>query len=347
MHVLPPYERIIVLTEGHLGVFSSKTAACLLRYRGQDVVGLIDSAAAGTDVRTAIPWAPPVPVFESVAAAAGAQPQALFIGIAPVGGALPPEMRQHVLDALQAGIDVVSGLHVHLSDDEEFVKAAGQSGARLFDLRRPPTPGVIAGGRARRTRCRRVLTVGTDGNVGKMVTAFELKRAAQQQGLDVRLAATGQTGIMIEGYGIVVDAVVADFAAGATEQVVLHIGDCELGIIEGQGSLAHPGFSGVTLALLHGACPDAMILVHHAGRTRYKAEPHDPIPPLDRLCAAYEQAVSLLHPARVVAVAINGFDVEQHLVHAEMRRIERELKVPVADPITPDVQRLLAAAVAE
>ena len=344
MHVLPPYERIIVLTEGHLGVFSSKTAACLLRYRGQDVVGVVDSTAAGTDVRTAIPWAPPVPVFENVAAAAGSQPQALFIGIAPVGGALPPEMRQHVRQALRAGIDVVSGLHVHLSDDDEFAEAGRQSGARLFDLRQPPTPGVIAGGRARGTRCRRVLTVGTDGNVGKMVTAFELKRAAQRRGLHVRLAATGQTGIMIEGYGIVVDAVVADFAAGATEQLVLHISDCELGIIEGQGGIAHPGFSGVTLALLHGACPDAMILVHHAGRTHYRAEPHGPIPPLDRLCAAYEQAASLLHPARVVAVAINGFDVEQHLVRAEMRRIEQELKVPVADPITPDVQRLLAAA---
>ena len=180
-----------------------------------------------------------------------------------------------------------------------------------------------------------------------MVVAIEVARALAGLGHDTKFVATGQTGIMIEGYGIVVDAVVADFAAGATEQVVLHIGDCELGIIEGQGGIAHPGYSGVTLALLHGACPDAMILVHHAGRTRYKAEPHDPIPPLDRLCAAYEQAASLLHPARVVAVAINGFDVEQHLVQAEIGRIERELKVPVADPITPDVQRLLAAAAAE
>jgi uncharacterized NAD-dependent epimerase/dehydratase family protein len=347
MHILPPYERILVLTEGQLGVFSSKTAACLLRYRGQDVVGVIDSTAAGTDVRTAIPWAAPVPVFESIAAAAGVRPQALFIGIAPVGGALPPEMRQHVGQALRAGIDVVSGLHAHLGDDDELATAARQSGARLVDLRKPPTPGLIAGGRARGTRCRRILTVGTDGNVGKMVTTFELKHAAQQQGLDVRLAATGQTGIMIEGCGIAVDAVVADFAAGATEQLVQHIGDCELGIIEGQGSLAHPGFSGVTLALLHGACPDAMILVHHAGRTRYKAEPHGPIPPLDRLCAAYEQAASLLHPARVVAVAVNGFGVEQDVLQAEMRRIEEELQIPVADPITPDVQRLLAAAMGD
>jgi uncharacterized NAD-dependent epimerase/dehydratase family protein len=346
VHSLPPYDRILVLTEGQLGVFSSKTASCLLRYRGQHVVGVVDSVAAGTDVRESIPWAPIVPIVPDVTALAAARPQALFVGVAPVGGALPPEMRRHVLGALRMGLDVVSGLHSYLADDQEVADTARQSGARVFDLRRPPTERVIASGRARETRCRRVLTVGTDGNVGKMVAACQLTRAAQRRGMSARMAATGQTGIMIEGGGIAVDAVVADFAAGAVEQLVLELADCDLCVIEGQGSIGHPGFSGVMLACLHGACPDAMILVHHAGRTRHNAEPHHPIPALDQLCAAYGRTAALLHPARVVGVAINAFGVEEQVVRDDVQRVERELGLPAADPTTAEVERLLSATLA-
>jgi len=344
MHVLPSYERILVLTEGQLGVFSSKTAACLLRYRGEHVVGIVDSQAAGSDVRAQIPWSPPVPILPDITAASTRRPETLFIGVAPVGGTLPPEMRRHVHDALLAGLDIVSGLHTHLSDDHALADCARRSGAQIFDLRRPPDQNVIAGGRARNTRCRRIMTVGTDGNVGKMVTACELTRAARQRGLDARMVATGQTGIMIEGSGIAIDGVVSDFAAGATEQLVLKFGDCDVCVVEGQGSIAHPGFSGVTLSILHGACPDAFILVHHAGRTRYRAEPRGPIPPLAQLRTAYEQAAALVHPARVVGVALNGFGAAPDVVRDEGRRIEQELNVPVSDPTTPDIARLLDAA---
>ncbi|MBU0640646.1 MAG: DUF1611 domain-containing protein [Planctomycetes bacterium] len=347
MHVLPPYHRVLLLTEGQLGVFTSKTAAVVLRYRPHDVVALVDSQAAGSDLRAAIPWAPPLPVLRDVSAAAPLQPDALFVGVAPVGGALPLDMRRHIKAALTSGIDVVSGLHTHLGNDEELAALAKQSGARIADLRRPPPRQLVASGRALGTRCRRVLTVGTDCNVGKMVAAVELVSCASRRGLNAQLAATGQGGIMIAGQGIAMDAVIIDFAAGAVEELVLASTDCDLCVIEGQGSVAHPGYSGVALALLHGACPDALILVHHAGRTHHKAEPHLPIPSLRVLCAAYEQAAALLHPTRIVGVALNAHGTDRQAAQQEAARIRQELGVPVVDPLHEGCEPLLAAVLAD
>ncbi|HOO17622.1 MAG: DUF1611 domain-containing protein [Phycisphaerae bacterium] len=333
MHVLPPYRRILLLTEGQLGAFTSKTAAALLRYRAPDVVGVLDSHAAGTDVRTVFPWSPPVPIVADIAAARTLAPDALFVGIAPPGGALPGPMRQHIAHALAAGMDVVSGLHQFLADDAELAALAQQNRARIFDLRRPPAERTIATARALSTRCRRVLTVGTDGNVGKMVAGLELTAAARQRGLRAEFLATGQTGTMIAGRGVAIDAVVSDFAPGAVEELVLSAADSDICIIEGQGSIAHPGFSAVTLALLHGACPDAMILVHHARRTHYSAAPHMRIPRLAELRAIYESAASLLHPSRVVGVALNPLGCDPKLVREETRLLAQELRIPVCDAI--------------
>ena len=206
MHKLPVYRRLLLLTEGQLGVFTSKTAAAVMKYRPGDVVGVLDRAATGRNLAEFIPWAPPVPIIADLARARELRPDALFVGIAPVGGALPPEMRAHVRAALAAGIDVVSGLHNFLADDGELAALAQAGGARIYDLRRPPAERAVASAQALGTRCRRVLTVGTDCNVGKMVTALELTAAARRRGLDARFLATGQTGIMIEGSGICVDA---------------------------------------------------------------------------------------------------------------------------------------------
>jgi uncharacterized NAD-dependent epimerase/dehydratase family protein len=344
MQDLTRYKRILLLTEGRLGVFTSKTATVLLRYRGPDVVGVVDSAFAGRILSEVIPAAPNRPILESVAAAAKLTPDALFVGISPTGGALPTEFRAQVSAALQAGIDVVSGLHAQLADDKEFGALAAASGARILDLRRPPAERRVAAGRARTTRCRRMLTVGTDCNVGKMVTAFELARAASGRGLDARFIATGQTGIMVSGRGTAVDAVASDFAAGAIEQLVMEAGESDVCVVEGQGAIGHAGFSGVTLSILHGACPDALILVHHAGRTHHKSEPRDPLPPLHAQWVAYEQAAALLHPARIVGVALNTHGVSEETVQSETRRIEGEFRVPVADPLREGCETLLSAA---
>lgn len=343
MRRLSEYRRILVLTEGRLGVFTSKTAACLLRYRSDDIVGIIDSRAAGGDVRDFIPFAAPCPIFAQVVDAAPLRPEALFVGVAPVGGSLPVEMRVHLLNALRAGLDVVSGLHERLSADLELASVARARGAAINDLRTPPAELPIAAARAAGTRCRRVLTIGTDCNVGKMVTAMELALAARARGLIARFVATGQTGMMIADSGIAIDAVPADFVAGAAERLVLENAACDVCFIEGQGSILHPGFSAVSLGLLHGCCPDAMILVHHTGRTSYRAEPYGAIPPLREIVDAHERMAAFLHPARVVGVALNtagASDAEA----AECRRgIESELNLPVADPLRDGCEALLDA----
>ncbi len=343
MSPLPRHQRIGLLTVDQLGVFTSKTAAALLRYRGDDVVAVIDRGRAGDSLPAIIPGAPDVPIVPGVADAATLGAQALYIGVAPVGGGLPDDFRPFVLEALRRGMDVVSGLHTRLADDRELAAAAAAGGGRIYDLRTPPAELPIASARARQTRALRVLTVGTDCNVGKMVAAWELTRAAREAGLDARFVATGQTGIMLAGSGIAIDAVVSDFAAGAVEQLVLEHADADLIVIEGQGSLAHPGYSGVTLSLLHGACPDALVLVHHLARKRYRHPPFDPLPPLKKLCEAYERIAGFVHPAKVVAVAVNAHGTPP----AEARRlrdtIEHHLGVPAVDPLDDGCGRIVAA----
>jgi uncharacterized NAD-dependent epimerase/dehydratase family protein len=346
MRDVAAYKRILLLTGDCLGVFTSKTAAVLLRYRGADVVGVIDAAHAGRVLSEIIPGSPDRPIVPDVAAAAALHADAVFVGVHPTGGALSAGLRQHVADALRRGIDVVSGLHTQLSEDPEFAGIAADSNAQIIDLRRAPTERCVASGRAAGTRCRRVLTVGTDCNVGKMVTALELTRAAEQRGLDARFIATGQTGMMVSGRGVAIDAVVSDFAAGAVEQLVVDAADADLCVVEGQGSIGHPGFSGVTLSILHGACPDAMILVHHAGRTHNRSPERAPLPPLRSLWTAYEQAAALLHPARIVGVALNAHGVDPAQAAEERKRIEGEFGVPVQDPFEDGCDALLSAALA-
>jgi uncharacterized NAD-dependent epimerase/dehydratase family protein len=345
MHGLASYRRIVLLTEGQLGLFTSKTAACLLRYRPSDIVAVLDSQVAGRDMRDFVAWSPPVPIVASMADALPLRPDSLFVGIAPVGGDLPESMRRPIREALEAGVSVVSGLHARLGADESFRASALRSGAKLADLRVPPPP-TIATARARQLRCRRILTVGSDCNVGKMVAAVELTRRLRERGHDARFAATGQTGMMIADSGVAIDAVVADFAAGAAEELVCAAADADYCVVEGQGSLSHPAYSGVTLALLHGTCPDALVLVHHAGRTNFRAEPCWPLPSNIALCHAYESCAALLHPARIVGVALNAAGADEETVRNERRLLERQLGVPVADLLHEPGDELIDAILA-
>ena len=344
MHDVASYRRILLLTGDRLGVFSSKTAAVLLRYRSADIVGIVDSAHAGKRLSEIIPRVADKPILADIPAAAKLDPDAVFVGIHPTGGALPAELRAPLRAALERGIDVVSGLHTQLSQDEELAGIAGKTGARLVDLRCPPAERHTASGRAMETRCRRILTVGSDCNVGKMVAALELTREADKRGLDARFIATGQTGMMVCGAGVAIDAVVSDFAAGAVEQLVLDASGADVCVVEGQGAIGHAGFSGVTLSILHGACPDAMILVHHAGRTHNRSSPHAPLPPLRALWSAYEQTAALLHPARIVGVALNRHEAREADVREETAWIEHEFGVPVRDPLEDGCEVLLSAA---
>ncbi|WP_134671783.1 DUF1611 domain-containing protein [Halorussus marinus] len=266
----------IVLAEGEFGKTGGKTAnGVVLHSDVFDARAVVDADTAGespTDVLSN-PDAPDVPIVETVADALEAAPEAeaLVIGVAPAGGDLPDAWVSDIEDAIRAGCDVVSGLHVFLSERERWRALADEHGARLFDVRKPPGEADlrVGDGSVDAVEADVVLTLGTDCAVGKRTTTFELYRAAREAGLDAGWVATGQTGIMVGAHeGAVIDRVPADFTAGVVEDMVKAVGaDHDLVFVEGQASLTHRAYSGVTLSILHGAWPDAVVLADDPDRT--------------------------------------------------------------------------------
>jgi uncharacterized NAD-dependent epimerase/dehydratase family protein len=276
-------------------------------------------------------------------------PTAVLIGIAPQGGRMPDEWRAWLAEALDHGCDLWSGLHTFLGDDPLLAAKARAGGHKIFDLRRPPPDLPIASGLAKTVDPLVVLTVGTDCNVGKMTAQLQLTRKLNDRGVRTRFVATGQTGIMIEGWGIAVDAVVADFIAGAAERLVLEgAKDADVVLVEGQGSINHPGYSGVTLGLLHGSCPDALILCHQCTREYigdYRQAAWLRIPPLAEYIRLYETIGSAVHPTKVIGISLNTYD----MTDAEARRAcdaaARETGLPATDPVRFDPAPLVEAVV--
>jgi uncharacterized NAD-dependent epimerase/dehydratase family protein len=272
-------------------------------------------------------------------------PDTLIIGIAPRGGGLPAAWRQLILDSIDSGLDVVSGLHTMLADDPELAERAASRGVSITDLRREPPDLALpreADEPAPHRRPFVILTVGSDCNVGKMTASLEVTRAARAAGIDAAFGATGQTGMMIAGQGIAVDRVVADFISGATERVVDELGPVEWAVIEGQGSLHHPAYSGVALGLLHGARPDAMILCHHLGRTRI--EGYDvPLPALPDLVRLHESVAAWVKPAPVVGLALNGHGIPGEVFAAVAAEVEATTGLVTVDPLR-EAGRLVASA---
>ncbi len=335
--------RLVILAEGNFGFHHGKTAMGVIRFGRDRVVAVVDSTQAGRNVRE---WLGDsgrydIPIVASLSDALGFLPRAdtLLVGIAPTGGRLPDEWRQVILSAIRFGLDVHAGLHTFLGDDPEFAEAARSAGVRLVDYRRPPERQETAVGRRHLPDKRVILTVGTDCAVGKMSVSLELRRAASTAGRDAVFVATGQTGMMVEGWGVAVDRVISDFLQGAVEQLIEEgeqRGDWLL--VEGQGSLDHPAYSSVTLGLIHGATPHAMVMVHKPGLADHDfdhlPEAHFPIADLPTLIAAHELTAALVAPSRVVAVALNT-----SLIHEEdeARRIiaatEAETGLPTDDPV--------------
>jgi uncharacterized NAD-dependent epimerase/dehydratase family protein len=289
------------------------------------------------------------PIVGSMREGLALGPTAVLIGIAPQGGRLPEEWREWLAEALDHGCDLWSGLHTFLSDDPILAAKARSNRRKLFDLRRPPADLPIASGLAKRVEPLVVLTVGTDCNVGKMTAQLQLTRRLNERGIRTRFVATGQTGIMIEGWGIAVDAVVADFIAGAAERLVLEGSrDADVVLVEGQGSINHPGYSGVTLGLLHGACPDALILCHQSSREYigdYREEAWLRIPPLAEYVRLYETMGSAVHPTKVIGISLNTYDLSEADALSQCERAARETGLPVTDPVRFDPGPLLDAIV--
>ncbi len=352
--------RFLILAEGNFGPQTSKTANACLRYAPSEVIAILDSTCAGSTAAQVLGFGGDVPVVASFAEGMARQPSALLIGIAPAGGQLPPSWRAVVVDALRAGLDVWSGLHAMLGDDAVLAAEAAASGAAIHDLRRPPVDLDVGCGRVRDVAATIILTVGTDSNIGKMTTQLQLRNAMRNAiRNDVRnatgnatsataprvhFAATGQTGILIEGRGIAVDAVIADFIAGAAERLTLEAAEgADVVLVEGQGSLIHPSYSGVTLGLMHGALPHAMVLCTQPSRRTVHHNAWVPIPPVIDVVRLYEAAMQLVRPAPVIAVAMNTLGLTDAEAHAAMDAVRRETGLPVTDPVRYDVAPIVDA----
>ncbi|MFB6146773.1 MAG: DUF1611 domain-containing protein [Halobacteriaceae archaeon] len=282
----------------------AKTAVGILRYGDQEVVAVLDRDRAGDRVADYAPDLPDAPIVEGMDDVP--EPvDALIVGIAPIGGGFEESWRPDVRTALRRGCDVVAGLHYFLTEDEEFAALAEEHGATVRDVRRPPADLTVSDGVADEVDADVVCTVGTDCSVGKMTATMELAAAARDRGIDAGVVPTGQTGIMIEGWGIAVDRTVSDFTAGAVEEMVLDAAaDHDLVIVEGQGSIVHPAYSGVTTSILHGSMPDGLVLCHAAGRESIHGY-DSAIPDPSTVADLYERLAAPVRAAPVLAGALN------------------------------------------
>ena len=336
--------RFLALADGSFGPMSSKTANAALRYTPERVAAVLDASRAGQTAHEVLGFGGEVPVVGTLDEGVARGATAVLVGIAPPGGRLPEEWRALVARAARAGLDVWSGLHTYVSDDPLIADAARAGGARILDLRRPPADLTVSTGRARAVDATVVLTVGSDCNIGKMTTQLQLRDAMRARGARVAFAPTGQTGILVEGWGIAVDAVVADFIAGAAERLVLKAAtQSDVVLVEGQGSIIHPSYSGVTYGLLHGTLPHAMVLCHQPTRRAINNHPWVPLPPLPELVRMHEAAVAPLRPAPVIAIALNTVDLDDEAARAAVERAAAETGLPATDPVRFDPAPLVDA----
>ena len=326
-------EPYLVLVGDETDATYAKTASGLVHWRRAAVAGQLRFSADAVNLDV-----PDMSIDDAVRAGVGS----LVVGVAPVGGAVPDAWWRVMKEAATAGLDVVGGLHTKLADNPELVAAAAAGGGRLVDVRVPP-PGLPVGTGKKRSG-RRVLTVGTDCAVGKKYTALALHAAMVAAGRNATFRATGQTGIMIAGQGIPMDAVVADFVSGAAETLSPDNDPDHWDVIEGQGSLFHPAYSGVSLGLLHGSQPDAIVVCHDALRTRMAEWEHFELPTLGEAIALSERLARRTNPdARCVGISVNtsalsGQERSDHLANLRERH-----GIPAVDPLIDGCDELVTA----
>ncbi len=331
---------IVILTEGYTNPHTAKTASCMLRYRPEEIVALLDGTQRGKTSQDLL-GVGQFPVIGSLAEAPTAN--TLLLGIAPPGGKIPATWRPIICEAIRRRMNIWSGLHDFVSDDAEFRGLAQQHGVQLIDVRKN-NEHEIARRIGLRPDCLRVHTVGHDCSVGKMVASVEITNGLKRKGQRAKFIATGQTGIMVEGDGCPIDCVVADFVAGAAEKMVLkHQHDHEILVVEGQGSLVHPSYSGVTLGLLHGCAPHALILVYEVGRTTVTGVEHVAIPPLAEVKRMNEIMSNANFRCEVIGIAMNGRKLSPADAAAERQRVCQEFGLPVCDVIRNGPEELVDA----
>jgi uncharacterized NAD-dependent epimerase/dehydratase family protein len=325
--------RYAILANGHFAT-DAKTAHGVIAYGSDETVAVIDPDSAGKTVREVLPYLQnDAPIVASVAEALPYGPTALLIGTAPIGGGFPADWRAEILTAIAAKLEIVSGLHDQLGADTEFKLAAQRAGTTIWDVREPPEVPIFSGA-VYKVAAPTLLLVGNDCAVGKMTVALELCRAAERAGKRATFVPTGQTGIMIAGWGISVDRVIADFAPGAVESLVLYAAQSnpDLIVVEGQGAINHPAYGPVTIALMYGSAPDALVLVVDPVRKELGGY-STPALDYDRLICLHEELIATVKPARIVGVALNTRYLDEAEAQAQIERARRETGLPADDVV--------------
>ena len=341
----------LLLQHGGLTSLTGKTGLALLRHRRGPIAVVIDPDHANGSLAEITGIDRKVPIVRDLAAALPYRPAVAVVGLAPSGGALPDPVRRDALAALQAGLSLASGLHTQLGEDPDF-QAACQAGQWIWDLRREPPTVQVGQARASALHCKRVLAVGTDMAVGKMSACLALQAAAERRNLLCRFVGTGQAGILISGRGVPLDAVRVDYAAGAVEAAVLEAGsglsERDLLVVEGQGSLCHPG-SSATLPLMRGSQPTALLMVHRAGQSTIGRLPEVPLPPLKECISLCESLAAIARPRgegpspKVQALALNTAELSAEEAQRCIHFCQDELCLPCDDPIRNQADGLLKA----
>lgn len=332
--------KIVVLTEGFSNPVTAKTGASVIRYCESEVLAVLDAENAGKSAHELLDIGSKIPVVAKLDDVPDAK--TLLIGTAPTGGRLPDRWRATIGEALTKGLHVVSGLHDFIGDDPEFTKLTSESGAQITDVRRNTETGVSKGLPLGNDTLR-IHTVGHDCSIGKMVVTIELDRALRAAGHDSKFLATGQTGIMVSGEGVPIDTVVADFVAGSAERLVLDNTKHDILLVEGQGSLAHPMYSAVTLGLLHGSQPQGLILCFEALREECGGIPGRKLQTLPRLKDAYENVGRLVHPTEVIGIAMNGRHLTPEQAELTKEAIAAEMGLPICDVFRDGPAQLVEA----
>lgn len=310
---------------------SIKTARGLAYWRPETCLGQF----RGPECQSALDL-PDMTFAEAKAAGANT----LIVGIANAGGVMGPRMISDIVSAIEAGLNVASGLHRRLGAHPEIAAAAAKHGCTLFDARYFSETIAVGNGKPRAGR--RLLTVGTDCSTGKMYTTLAIEREMQARGMAADFRATGQTGILIAGAGIPIDALVADFISGGAEWLTPGRDDGGWDLIEGQGSLFHPSYAGVSTGLLHGAQADALVLCHEPYRPHMRGLPHYPVPELKACLEANLRVAALTQPAvKTVGVALNTSKLSAEDSAALCRQIEEEMGLPCQDPVKMGVARIV------
>jgi len=350
------FKRAALLVEGATDIFHAKTASALIRYRTRDIAYLIDSTHSKENPNI-FSKEINVPVIKSITEVAK-QADALIICLVLPDGKSPKKWLDEITGALKNGVDVINPHHINFgrmkeiadvlggvsSDSNDAVTKFNKTKAVIENIRAVPTDLELLSMKVLNTKAKRILTVGSDCNIGKMLTTLELNAAAQKKGINSSFVATGQVGILIKGSGIAIDRVISDFLSGAVERLIMEEQDKDVLFIEGQGSIFSPLYSAVTLGLIHGSAPDKMILCHVPTRKKLRYTDID-IPDMGKMIRMHEEIASIVNKCKVVGVALNCHDLSNEDAKIVIKNVEAKTGLPATDPVKFGVEKLLNACI--